>query len=61
MALDFKFYIIVMGFVYLIIAYTAEHYAFQRIARLIGRVNQAVTGQAKKRKEYKMIQERMRA
>lgn len=60
MSWDFKLYIIAMGFVYLAVAYIAEHFVFRRISRLIGRAQQAVTGQAKKRKEYKVIMERMR-
>lgn len=56
---DFKLLIIGLGVLYLALAYIGEHYVFHRLARVIGRVTTAVTKKTKKRKEYKLIQERM--
>lgn len=56
---DFKLVIIGLGVLYFALAYIGEHYVFQRLARIIGRVTTAVTKKTKKRKEYKLIQEKM--
>lgn len=56
---DFKLLIIVLGALYFTLAYIGEHYVFQRLARIIGQVTTAVTKKTKKRKEYKLIQEKM--
>jgi cation-transporting ATPase 13A3/4/5 len=56
---DFKLFIVGLGVFYLILAWAGEHWAFQPLARLIGRTKQAVLKQPKKRKEYKLIQEQM--
>ena len=56
----FSLYVMVLGLVYLIVAWTGEHIVFQRLARWIGHAKEKVTRGSKKRKEYKVIQERMR-
>ena len=56
---DFKVFIIALGALYFLLAWVGEHYLFQRIARAIGHWKVALTKKAKKRKEYKVIQERM--
>lgn len=56
---DFKLLIIGLGVLYFALAYIGEHYLFQRLARIIGHVTTAVTKKTKKRKEYKVIQEKM--
>lgn len=56
---DFKFLIICLGFLYFTLAWIGENYIFQRLARFIGHATKAMTKQSKKRKEYKLIQERM--
>jgi cation-transporting P-type ATPase 13A2 len=56
---DFKLVVIGLGALYFVLAYIGEHYVFQRVARIIGRATTAVTKKTKKRKEYKLIQERM--
>lgn len=56
---DFKMFIFTLGIGYLILAWVGEHVIFQRLARLIGKVKQSLTKEPKKRKEYKVILERM--
>lgn len=57
---DFKFFIVALGLAYFLTAWLGEKFIFQRLARIIGRTRQAITKRTKKRKEYKLIQERMR-
>jgi cation-transporting ATPase 13A3/4/5 len=56
---DFKLVIVALGVLYLTLAYIGEHYVFQRLARIIGKITTSVTKKTKKRKEYKLIQEKM--
>ncbi|KAK3951244.1 hypothetical protein QBC32DRAFT_239772 [Pseudoneurospora amorphoporcata] len=56
---DFKMYIFTLGLMYLVLAWVGEHVIFQRLARLIGKLSQSLTKEPKKRKEYKVILERM--
>lgn len=56
---DFKLFIIALGLLYLAVAWTGEHHVFQRLARVIGKSHQAMTGKKKKRKQYKVIREEM--
>ncbi|KAB5563391.1 hypothetical protein GE09DRAFT_1112275 [Coniochaeta sp. 2T2.1] len=56
---DFKLVIIGLGGLYFVLAYIGEHYVFQTVAWVIGRLVTAVTKKTKKRKEYKLIQEKM--
>jgi cation-transporting ATPase 13A3/4/5 len=56
---DFKLFIVGLGMVYLALAWMGEHWAFQPLARLIGKAKQLVLKQPKKRKQYKVIQEQM--
>lgn len=56
---DFKLLIIFLGALYLASAWIGEKYVFQRLARVIGYAKQVITQRSKKRKEYKVIQERM--
>ncbi|KAI1377354.1 hypothetical protein F4677DRAFT_416128 [Hypoxylon crocopeplum] len=58
---SFKVTLLVLGVVYLVVAWVGENYLFQRLARAFGHAKLAVTKQAKKRKEYKVILERMNA
>lgn len=57
MSWDFKLAILGFGVLYLALAWTGEHWAFQPMANLLGRVKESVFKRAKKRKEYKLIQE----
>jgi cation-transporting P-type ATPase 13A2 len=57
---DFKLIIVALGIAFLVVAWIGEKHVFPRLARAIGHAKQAVTKQTKKRKEYKLIQERMR-
>ncbi|KAG7289017.1 hypothetical protein NEMBOFW57_005378 [Staphylotrichum longicolle] len=56
---DFKLYIVGLGMVYLALAWSGEHWAFQPLARLIGKAKQSVLKQPKTRKQYKVIREQM--
>jgi cation-transporting ATPase 13A3/4/5 len=56
---DFKLVIVGLGVLYFVLAYLGEHFVFQRLARIIGRATAAVTKKTKKRKEYKLIAEKM--
>ncbi|KAM7201515.1 hypothetical protein V8F33_003339 [Rhypophila sp. PSN 637] len=55
----FKLFILALGLVYLAVAWVGEHTVFPRAARAIGQLKLMLTQQPKKRKEYKLIQERM--
>ncbi|KAK4203685.1 putative type V cation-transporting ATPase [Triangularia verruculosa] len=58
---DFKLVIFALGAVaYFALAWTGEHFVFQRLGGWIGKVKAGLTKQAKKRKEYKVILEKMR-
>ncbi|KAK4127694.1 hypothetical protein N657DRAFT_641704 [Parathielavia appendiculata] len=56
---NFKLFIVGLGMLYLALAWTGEHWVFQPLARLIGRLKQSVLKRPKKRKQYKVIQEQM--
>lgn len=56
----FKIALIALGALYLVVAWTAENYLFQRLARWAGRVKLAVSKTPKKRKQYKIIAEMMK-
>ncbi|OTA61144.1 hypothetical protein K449DRAFT_383211 [Hypoxylon sp. EC38] len=58
---SFKFTLLTLGIIYLVIAWIGENYLFQRLARWFGLAKLAATKKAKKRKEYKIILERMKA
>lgn len=57
---DFKGKIIALGLAYIVVAWVGEKYVFQRLAKVIGEARRAITRRTKKRKEYKVIQEKMR-
>jgi cation-transporting ATPase 13A2 len=59
MAGDFKLFIMVLGLLYLGLAWTGENLVFQRLARLIGHAKLALTQRQKTRKQYKVILEQM--
>ncbi|KAI1075240.1 hypothetical protein F5B20DRAFT_560528 [Whalleya microplaca] len=56
---SFKATLLVLGLAYLLVAWVMEDYVFQRLARGIGLAKRAITKTTKKRKEYKIILERM--
>ncbi len=58
-AWDFKIFIIILGALYLGLSWAGEKLIFQRLARLIGQARQALTREAKTRKQYKVILEQM--
>ncbi|KAI1636923.1 hypothetical protein F4809DRAFT_641003 [Biscogniauxia mediterranea] len=57
---SFKLTVVLLGLTYLLLSWVAENYVFPRLARAIGHARVALgSGKAKKRKEYKVIAERM--
>lgn len=60
MSLNFEIFLLVLGIVYLVIGWIFERHVSQRLARALGRVKEGMTRATKKRKEYKVIEERMR-
>ncbi|KAI8633116.1 hypothetical protein F5Y19DRAFT_462264 [Xylariaceae sp. FL1651] len=58
---SFKITLLVLGIVYLVLAWIAENYVFQRLAHAIGKVRNKLKKKAKKRKEYKVIAEHMQS
>ncbi|TRX95337.1 hypothetical protein FHL15_003668 [Xylaria flabelliformis] len=58
---SFKVTLLVLGVVFLILAWIGENYVFQPLARAIGRTKHSLTKTTKQRKEYKIISERMQS
>lgn len=58
---DFKILLLLLGAAYFAVAMVAEKWVLPSAARAIGRAKLAITKQPKKRKEYKVIQESLRA
>ncbi|KAI0157479.1 hypothetical protein GGR57DRAFT_511052 [Xylariaceae sp. FL1272] len=56
---EFKLTLLLLGLIYLVVAYSAEGWVWQRVARGIGKLKTRIRGKGKKRKEYKIIAERM--
>ncbi|KDN71000.1 putative ATPase [Colletotrichum sublineola] len=56
---DFKIFMILLGGVYLAMAWTSEKYIFQKLARAAGSFKERVLKRPKQRKAYKMILENM--
>ncbi|KAF3760211.1 hypothetical protein M406DRAFT_343355 [Cryphonectria parasitica EP155] len=56
---DFKLFLVMLGLVYLVAAWTGEQHVFQKLARVFGKLRQAATGKRKQRKQYKVIREEM--
>ena len=56
----FKMEILGLGAAFLVVSWVSEHYLFQKAAKAIGWARFAITKEPKKRKEYKVIQERMK-
>ncbi|KAI1827536.1 hypothetical protein F4861DRAFT_536103 [Xylaria intraflava] len=58
---SFKATLLMLGLVYLALAWIGENYVFQRLARAVGSASRAFAKTTKKRKEYKIILERMQS
>ncbi|KAI1312868.1 hypothetical protein F5Y03DRAFT_339520 [Xylaria venustula] len=58
-SLSFKITLLVLGLVYLVLAWMGENYLFQPLARAFGKAKHSLTKTAKQRKEYKVIYEGM--
>jgi len=58
---SFKLTLLLLGIVYLALAWTFENFVFQRLARAIGQAKHRLAKTSKQRKEYKIINERMRS
>ncbi|KAI9158814.1 Cation-transporting ATPase [Paramyrothecium foliicola] len=53
MSLDYRFFLIGLGLVYVLLAWAYEKHVGMRIARALGHVKERLTGKAKQRKAYK--------
>jgi cation-transporting P-type ATPase 13A2 len=60
MALNFKIFILVLGCGYFCFAWSAEKYLLPRLAKLLGIAKERLGKMPKRRKVYKVIQEKMR-
>jgi cation-transporting ATPase 13A2 len=60
MSWDYELFLIALGAAYFVVAWAFEHFLALKLARLIGSIQQSVTGKGKKRKEYKVIAEASR-
>lgn len=60
MALDFRIFILVLGCGYFCLAWAAEKYFLPRLAKLFGIAKERLGKMPKRRKVYKVIQEKMR-
>jgi cation-transporting P-type ATPase 13A2 len=58
---DFELFLLALGIGYFIFAWGCETFAFAPLARFFGQAKERVTGQPKKRKRYKAIQEAMQS
>ncbi|KAI0459760.1 hypothetical protein F5B21DRAFT_511042 [Xylaria acuta] len=58
---SFKVTLLVLGVIFLILAWIAENYVFQPLARAIGKTKHSLTKTNKQRKEYKIILEGMQS
>ncbi|KAG6002331.1 hypothetical protein E4U21_003246 [Claviceps maximensis] len=56
---DYKLLLLLLGVLYFICAWFFDRHIAMPLARSIGYLQQKITGKAKKRKQYKVIQERM--
>jgi cation-transporting ATPase 13A3/4/5 len=60
MSWDYKLFLVLLGLVFFAMAWIYEKFLSLRLARLIGTANEWCTGRAKRRKQYKVIQETMK-
>ncbi|KAI1355041.1 hypothetical protein F5Y01DRAFT_272143 [Xylaria sp. FL0043] len=58
---SFKVTLLILGIMYLVLAWIGENYAFQPLARAVGKAKHSLTKTSKQRKEYKVINERMQS
>ncbi|KAK4156495.1 hypothetical protein C8A00DRAFT_12607 [Chaetomidium leptoderma] len=56
---DFKLGIVGLGMLFVALSWLGEHWAFQPLARLVGKIKMSVLKQPKTRKQYKVIREEM--
>lgn len=56
---DYKYFLLLLGLVYFFFAWAFEKHLAMPLARSIGYMQQKITGKAKKRKQYKVIREKM--
>lgn len=59
MSWDYKLFLGLLGIAYFALAWVYEKFLSLRLARLLGAANEWITGRAKGRKQYKLIQENM--
>jgi len=60
MTWDFKFFILLLGIGYIVLAWTSEHYILPRLAKYLGILKTVLTRSPKQRKTYKLVLDQMR-
>ncbi|KAK0392169.1 hypothetical protein NLU13_1667 [Sarocladium strictum] len=61
MSWDYKLFLLGLGVAYLVTAWIFERHLSRQLAKLVGRWKERATGETKKRKAYKIIEDQMRA
>jgi cation-transporting ATPase 13A2 len=57
---DFRVFLLVLGMGYFALAWASEKYVLPKLAKLIGKVVEKVRSTPKQRKQYKIIQEKLK-
>lgn len=60
MSLDYELFLVGLGMLFLILAWAFDRHVATKLAKLVGRAKDRITGTSKQRKQYKIIQEQMR-
>lgn len=60
MPLDFRIFILTLGIGYFALAWLGEKYVLPRLAKTIGAVKLRINRVPKKRKTYKLVQDKLR-
>jgi cation-transporting ATPase 13A3/4/5 len=59
LALDFRAFILALGVGYFVLSWSSEKYVFPKLAKILG-VLKEKSSRPKRRKAYKLVQEKMR-
>jgi cation-transporting P-type ATPase 13A2 len=58
MSMDFRIFILALGIGYFILSWSGEKYIFPKVAKLLGSLKEKL-GKPKRRKSYKVVQDKM--
>lgn len=61
MSWDYKLFLFMLGFAYLMSAWIFERHLSQHLAKQLGKWKEKITGKSKQRKAYKVIEDQMKA